>query len=724
MDRAEHMRSRARTSRRILRRLTLLATGVALALPASASADHVLAETWGTTGSSPGELRTPTGLDTDAYDNVYVADYDNNRVQKFSPDGELLLSFGSGGSSNGQFDGPKDVAVDSGDERLYVADEKNHRIQKFTLGGVHVATFGGTAAGSGNGQFDRPYGVATEGGYVYVADHDNNRVQKLTAGGTYDTEWGTPGAGDGEFNGPSGVAVTAGGTVYVTDYVNDRVQYFSSTGIYQGQWGSSGTGDTQFSAPIAIEASSTGVFVVDESNERVTQFEADGDYLAKWESLIAPQGVAAGTLNRFFVTDLQNRVLRYDGPMNGSVVRTSGTRLIFEARSGDDNVVEITELPGTSFEATDDPGNNLTGGGGCTGTVGSTITCAFPTGTTVSTIRVSTKDMADSIEITGTTPAVLDGGAGNDTLNGGESDGDVASYASAGSGVTVNLSDAGPQDTGGAGTDTILDVEGVTGSPQNDTFFGTAGANAFSGGGGTDTVSYANASGPSGVTVDLGAGTATGGDTLSGIENVTGSEFADTITGGPGVNVLVCLDGTDTVSAELADTVAADCENVTRVDGSGGGGDPGGGSGGGGSGGGGSGGGAAPAPAPGATPPSAPVLSGLTVKRMRSGKRGTFTYSLDKGAAVTIALARAQRGRKVGRACRKQTRKNRRKRACTSFVSVGKLTHAGAAGRNTLIFRGKLGRRKLAPGSYRATAVATSSGGTSKPVTAKFAVRR
>jgi len=109
---------------------------------------------------------------------------------------------------------------------------------------------------------------------------------------------------------------------------------------------------------------------------------------------------------------------------------------------------------------------------------------------------------------------------------------------------------------------------------------------------------------------------------------------------------------------------------------------------------------------------------------MRSGKRGTFTYSLDKAAAVTIALARSQRGRKVGRACRKQTRKNRRKRACTSFVSVGKLTHAGAAGRNTLIFRGKLGRRKLAPGSYRATAVATSSGGTSKPVTAKFAVRR
>ena len=683
----------------------------------------MLAEVWGTTGSAAGELATPTGLDTDAYDNVYVADYDNNRVQKFSPDGELLRSWGSFGTGDGQFNGPKDVAVDSADGHLYVADEKNHRIQKFTLGGGHVETFGGTAAGSGNGQFDHPYAVAVESGYVYIADHDNNRVQRLETDGDYDSQWGTPGAGDGQFNGPSGVAVTAGGTVYVTDYGNDRVQYFSTTGAFQGKWGSSGNGNSQFNAPIAIEASSVGVFVVDESNERVTQFDADGDFVAKWDagngnSLTAPQGIAAGSLNRFFVSDLQNRVLRFDGPVPGSVVRTSGTRLIFEAKSGDANDVIIEELTSTTFEATDDPVNDLTGGGGCSGTVGGTISCAFPAGTTVSSIRVSAKDQADSIEIIGSTASVLDGGTGNDTLNGGDGTGDVASYASVtGSEVTVDLSDTGPQDTGGAGTDTIFDVEGVTGSAQNDTFAGTAGANAFSGGGGTDTVSYENASGPSGVTVDLGAGTATGGDTLSGIENVTGSQFADTITGGPGVNVLICLGGTDTVSAELADTVAADCENVTRTDGSGGG-DTGGGSGGGGSGGG------TPAPGPGATTPSAPVLSALAVKSMRTGKRGTFSYSLDKAATVVISLARVQKGRKVGRACKKQTRKNRRKRSCTMFVTVGKLTHSGAAGRNTLTFSGRLAGRKLAPGVYRATAVATYSGGASKPVTAKFAVRR
>ena len=86
----------------------------------------MLADVWGSSGSGAGELATPTGLDTDAYDNVYVADYDNNRVQKFSPDGELLLTWGG-------FNGPKDVAVDSGNGFVYVADEKNHQIKKFTL---------------------------------------------------------------------------------------------------------------------------------------------------------------------------------------------------------------------------------------------------------------------------------------------------------------------------------------------------------------------------------------------------------------------------------------------------------------------------------------------------------------------------------------------------------------------------------------------------------------
>ena len=92
------MRDPAGTYRRSLRSLaTILVTGVVLALPSAAAADHQFTGKWGTAGSGPGELATPTGTDTDSLDNVYVADWGNNRIQKFSPDGDFIAQWGAFG---------------------------------------------------------------------------------------------------------------------------------------------------------------------------------------------------------------------------------------------------------------------------------------------------------------------------------------------------------------------------------------------------------------------------------------------------------------------------------------------------------------------------------------------------------------------------------------------------------------------------------------------------
>ena len=65
---------------------------------------------------------------------------------------------------------------------------------------------------------------------------------------------------------------------------------------------------------------------------------------------------------------------------------------------------------------------------------------------------------------------ILKGGGGDDTLDGGD-DHDIADYSSASSAITVDITDVGnPQDTGGAGTDTLYGIEGVIGSNQGDTF--------------------------------------------------------------------------------------------------------------------------------------------------------------------------------------------------------------------------------------------------------------
>jgi Ca2+-binding RTX toxin-like protein len=158
--------------------------------------------------------------------------------------------------------------------------------------------------------------------------------------------------------------------------------------------------------------------------------------------------------------------------------------------------------------------------------------------------------------------------AGNDTIDGAGGS-DTASYADAGAGVTVNLAVAGPQSTGGAGSDTLVSIENAIGSSFADTLIGTTGDNVLSGGlgddildgslgddmlngggGSGDTATYALAG--AGVTVSLATTSAqdtvgAGLDLVLDVENLVGSAFDDTLTGKAGSNRLVGGLGNDTL---------------------------------------------------------------------------------------------------------------------------------------------------------------------------------
>jgi Ca2+-binding RTX toxin-like protein len=89
--------------------------------------------------------------------------------------------------------------------------------------------------------------------------------------------------------------------------------------------------------------------------------------------------------------------------------------------------------------------------------------------------------------------------SGNDTLNGGSGI-DTASYTDATAGVTASLARTGPQNTIGAGTDTLISIENLTGSAFADILTGNDGGNVLSGGAGNDR-----------LTGGLGRDTLTGG---------------------------------------------------------------------------------------------------------------------------------------------------------------------------------------------------------------------
>lgn len=150
---------------------------------------------------------------------------------------------------------------------------------------------------------------------------------------------------------------------------------------------------------------------------------------------------------------------------------------------------------------------------------------------------------------------VIEGLNGDDVMVGGGGT-DTAEYTYATAGVTVSLALAGAQDTLGAGVDTLSGFENLTGSDFDDTLQGDGGDNVLIGGLGVDTANYDNATAGVDVSLALAGAQDTVGagiDTLGlTFENLTGSDFDDILEGNDGDNVLIGGLGTDFVSYENA----------------------------------------------------------------------------------------------------------------------------------------------------------------------------
>jgi DNA-binding beta-propeller fold protein YncE len=170
-----------------------------------------------------GAFRQPRGVAVDTNGDVYVADFDNNRVQKLSRSLEPLAAWGGPGTGPGLFRQPCQVAV-RGDE-LLVADTWNGRVQVLDREGRYLRTFAGGVYG--------PRGIAVApDGTVYVSDTGNHRVRRFDRAGADAGGFGGPGSAPGQFQEPMGIAVGEDGRVYVCDNGNARLQVFDAAGAF------------------------------------------------------------------------------------------------------------------------------------------------------------------------------------------------------------------------------------------------------------------------------------------------------------------------------------------------------------------------------------------------------------------------------------------------------------------------------------------------------------
>jgi DNA-binding beta-propeller fold protein YncE len=196
-----------------------------------------------------------------------------------APEAATNMFDGGRGSDKGQFDSPTGIAVDASGN-IFVADTNNARIEKFAPSGAFLSAMG--IKGNGFGQLGAPNGIAVDkAGNIYVADAARHRVEKLAPDGNVIDEWKGPDPG---FYGPRRIAIGPDHSIYVVDQGHTRIVKFSPDGRVLTFWGSKGTGDGQFDdhTSVAVDPKTNRVFVADPINKRIQVFDSNGRFLTKW----------------------------------------------------------------------------------------------------------------------------------------------------------------------------------------------------------------------------------------------------------------------------------------------------------------------------------------------------------------------------------------------------------------------------------------------------------
>src|SRR5262245_42591634 len=311
------------------------------------------------------QLGSPVGVAADGAGNLFIADPYSSRIRKVNPDGIITTVAGNGTfgfSGDGgpaaaaPLGSPVGVAVD-GAGNLFIADFNNNRIRKVTAAGV-ITTVAGTGRAfpfsggfSGDGgpataaQLNLPQGIAVDGGNLLIADSFNQRVRKVNLGGVITTV-----AGDGAFTGlsgdfgpataaelrsPAGVAVDSDGNLFLADTFNNRIRKVNPAGVIttvagHGEFSFSGDGGpataAQLNQPHDVVVDAEGnLFIADTQNNRIRRvtpagiistaagttagFSGDGGP-ASAARLNQPYAVAVDGAGNLFIADTANNLIR------------------------------------------------------------------------------------------------------------------------------------------------------------------------------------------------------------------------------------------------------------------------------------------------------------------------------------------------------------------------------------------------------------------------------
>jgi RHS repeat-associated protein len=293
-------------------------------------------------------LNFPTGIAVDHNGNIYIADRNNQRIRKVSPNGLITTVAGTGEAGyNGdeilatqaKITSPYGVASGP-DGSLYFSEEGGNRIRRVGTDGF-ISTVAGTGGGGFNGDnikatqatLNYPRGIAFgPNGNLYVADVRNMRIRRVSpdgiistvAGGSYDSRDGIP-AIMAFLNYPTDVSVGRDGTLFITDQQNHKVRQVRPDGIIttiagSGVYGFSGDGgpasDARLGSPGELDLGPDGaLYIADITNGKIRMVRSVIPWISMGEMMISSE---AG--DQLYIFDDKGRHLKTINSLSGVLV--------------------------------------------------------------------------------------------------------------------------------------------------------------------------------------------------------------------------------------------------------------------------------------------------------------------------------------------------------------------------------------------------------------------
>jgi tripartite motif-containing protein 71 len=214
---------------------------------------------------------------------VFVSDFINKRILKFTNTGKFIRDWGQWGDENGEFRNPAGIAVDKSGN-VFVADDNNYRIQKFTNTGKFIRTW------AIRGPAD-PLNIGADhsNGNVFVTT-EHNYIQKYSNNGKIIREWNQQNLS--RYMGITDIAVDNSGNVFVVvsggdseyDFSKNPFHKYSNTGKFITKWGSFVSEDGQIiTSHRDIATDSLGhVYAVDGQTQNIQKFTNTGKLITKW----------------------------------------------------------------------------------------------------------------------------------------------------------------------------------------------------------------------------------------------------------------------------------------------------------------------------------------------------------------------------------------------------------------------------------------------------------